>query len=141
MVLSNEILVVTVKVQKFVGMCVVINCTASAESMASAGVMKLTENGNNVVVASECQVLGRSLSFTVSIECECEFGEFLIKCICKVICENTKENKKIITALENKKVIYHNLEPINAQNITLNVGTTADGNNREPVLSLQLRDF
>ena len=56
----------------------------------------------------------------------------------KVICENTKENKKIITALENKKVIYHNLEPINAQSITLNVGTTADGNNREPVLSLQL---
>ena len=56
----------------------------------------------------------------------------------KVICENTKENKKIITALENKKVIYHNLEPINAQNITLNVGSTADGNNREPVLSLQL---
>ena len=56
----------------------------------------------------------------------------------KVISENTKENKKIITALENKKVIYHNLEPINAQNITLNVGTTADGNNREPILSLQL---
>lgn len=56
----------------------------------------------------------------------------------KVICENTKENKKIVTNKNDKKVVFHSLEPINAQNITLNVGTTADGNNREPILSLQL---
>ena len=58
----------------------------------------------------------------------------------KVICENTKENKRIVTNTTNKKVIFHSLEPINAQNITLNVGTTADGNNREPVLTLQLEN-
>lgn len=56
----------------------------------------------------------------------------------KIICENTKETKKIITVSDSKRIIYHNLEPINAQNITLNVGNTADGNNREPVLNLQL---
>ena len=56
----------------------------------------------------------------------------------KVICKNTKENKKVVTNKNDKKIEFHSLEPINAQNITLNVGTTADGNNREPILSLQL---
>lgn len=56
----------------------------------------------------------------------------------KVICKNTKENKKVVTNKNDKKIVFHSLEPINAQNITLNVGTTADGNNREPILSLQL---
>lgn len=56
----------------------------------------------------------------------------------KVICKNTKENKNIVTYKNDTKIVFHSLEPINAQNITLNVGTSADGNNREPVLSLQL---
>ena len=56
----------------------------------------------------------------------------------KVICANTKENKKIVTYKNDAKIVFHSVAPINAQNITLNVGTTADGNNREPVLSLQL---
>ena len=56
----------------------------------------------------------------------------------KVIYANTKESKKIVTYKNDTKIVFHSLEPINAQNITLNVGTTADGNNREPILSLQL---
>ena len=57
-----------------------------------------------------------------------------------VILKNTNENKKFVTNLGDKKVIYHSIEPINALNIKLEVGTTADGNNREPVLSLQLEN-
>lgn len=53
----------------------------------------------------------------------------------KVICANTKESKKYVNFLEGKKVIYHSIKPINALGITLNVGTTADGNERIPVLS------
>lgn len=56
----------------------------------------------------------------------------------KVIYANTKESKKIVTYKNDNKIVFHSLEPINAQNITLNVGSTADGNNREPILSLQL---
>ena len=56
----------------------------------------------------------------------------------KVIYANTKESKKIVTYKNDSKIVFHSLEPINAQNITLNVGKTADGNNREPILSLQL---
>ncbi len=56
----------------------------------------------------------------------------------KVIYANTKENRKIVTHKNDTKIVFHSLEPINAQNITLDVGTTADGNNREPILSLQL---
>lgn len=56
----------------------------------------------------------------------------------KVISENTKETKKVVNMISNKKIVYHSLEPINALNINLDVGTTADGNNREPILSLQL---
>lgn len=53
----------------------------------------------------------------------------------KVICANTKECKKYINILDGKKVIYHSIKPINALGITLDVGTTADGNERIPVLS------
>lgn len=56
----------------------------------------------------------------------------------KVICKNTKESKRFINYKNDNKVIYHTLEPMNALNINLNVGTTADGNNRQPELSLQL---
>lgn len=57
-----------------------------------------------------------------------------------VICKNTNENKKFVNTVGDKKVTYHSIEPINALNIKLDVGTTADGNNREPVLSLQLEN-
>ncbi len=57
-----------------------------------------------------------------------------------VICKNTKESKKFVNAVGDKKVIFHSVEPINALNMTLEVGTTADGNNREPMLSLQLEN-
>ena len=56
----------------------------------------------------------------------------------KVICKNTKESKRFINYKNDNRVIYHTLEPMNALNINLNVGTTADGNNRQPELSLQL---
>lgn len=50
----------------------------------------------------------------------------------KVICANTKENRKYINIIDGKKIIYHNIKPINALNITLNVGSTANGNERIP---------
>lgn len=53
----------------------------------------------------------------------------------KVICANTKESKKYENALNTKKVVYHSIKPINALNITLDVGQTADGNERVPVLN------
>lgn len=53
----------------------------------------------------------------------------------KVICANTKECKKYVNVLNDKKIVYHNIKPLNALNITLDVGTTADGNERIPVLN------
>ena len=58
----------------------------------------------------------------------------------KVIYTNTKEIKKFVTYKNDTKIIFHSINPINAQNITLNVGKTADGNNREPILNLQLEE-
>lgn len=57
-----------------------------------------------------------------------------------VISKNTNENKKFVNIVGDKKITYHSIEPINALNIKLDVGTTADGNDREPVLSLQLEN-
>ena len=57
-----------------------------------------------------------------------------------VISKITKENKRDINNIGEKKVVFHSIEPINALNISLEVGTTADGNNREPMLSLQLEN-
>lgn len=52
----------------------------------------------------------------------------------KVICENTKESKEYENISNGKNIIYHSIKPINALNITLDVGTSADGNERVPVL-------
>lgn len=58
-----------------------------------------------------------------------------------VICENTKEIQKYINTKGDKKIIYHAINPINALNVKLDVGTTANGNDRTPVLNtLQLED-
>lgn len=59
----------------------------------------------------------------------------LYSSLSEVICANTKESKKYINIHEDKRVVYHNIAPINALGITLDVGTTADGNERIPVLS------
>lgn len=53
----------------------------------------------------------------------------------KVICANTKECRKYMNIINDKRVIYHSVKPINALNITLDVGNTADGNERVPVLN------
>lgn len=56
-----------------------------------------------------------------------------------VIFKNTKETKRVINNCNDKTVIYHSIVPINALNVKLEVGTTADGNDRVPVLKpLQL---
>lgn len=53
----------------------------------------------------------------------------------KVICANTKECRKYMNIINDKRVIYHSVKPINALNITLDVGMTAEGNERVPVLN------
>ena len=51
-----------------------------------------------------------------------------------VICKNTKDSKKYYNFLNGRQIIYHSIKPINALNINLNVGTSADGNERVPLL-------
>lgn len=53
----------------------------------------------------------------------------------KVICENTRDSKIYYNVLDGRNIIYHDIEPINTLNITLDVGTSADGNERVPVLN------
>lgn len=53
----------------------------------------------------------------------------------KVIFDNTKENKRYLNIINGNRVVYHNIKPINALGIRLDVGTTADGNGRVPVLN------
>ncbi len=53
----------------------------------------------------------------------------------KVVYSNTKEYKRYENTLNSKKVIYHSIKPINALNIMLDVGQSADGNERVPVLN------
>lgn len=49
-----------------------------------------------------------------------------------IIEENTKELKEYVNKKDDKTVIYHSLEPINALNVSINVGKTATGNERVP---------
>lgn len=49
-----------------------------------------------------------------------------------VIEENTKELKEFVNKKDDKTVIYHSLEPINALNVSINAGNTANGNERVP---------
>ena len=55
-----------------------------------------------------------------------------------VIENNTKELKEYVNVKGDKIVIYHELEKFNALNVTLNIGNTAEGNERVPsIRSLQ----
>lgn len=56
--------------------------------------------------------------------------------ITSVIDTNTKERKEYINKKDGKIVIYHDLENINALNISLNVGNTAKGNDRIPGMNV-----
>ncbi len=49
-----------------------------------------------------------------------------------VIEENTKELKEYVNKKEDKTIIYHTLEKINALNVSINPGDTAKGNERVP---------
>lgn len=51
-----------------------------------------------------------------------------------VIENNTKELKQYVNRKNNKTIIYHSLEPINAFRVSINPGSTADGNERIPSL-------
>lgn len=65
--------------------------------------------------------------------------ETLFKDLSNVIKDNTNEVKSFINPKDDKTVMYHQIKPVNALAVTLNVGETADGNDRVPVLkALQL---
>lgn len=49
-----------------------------------------------------------------------------------VIEENTKELKEYVNKKEDKTIIYHTLEKIDALNVSINPGDTANGNERVP---------
>ena len=49
-----------------------------------------------------------------------------------VLEENTKELKQYVNKKDDKTVIYHSLEPFNALNVSIEVGNTANGNERVP---------
>lgn len=51
----------------------------------------------------------------------------------KVIKSNVKENNSYININDKEMVVYHSIEPINALNIEIEVGETAEGNNRAPL--------
>lgn len=63
----------------------------------------------------------------------------LFKDLSNVIKENTNEIKSFIHPKDNKTIKYHQIKPINALAVSLDVGMTAEGNERVPVLkALQL---
>lgn len=56
-----------------------------------------------------------------------------------IIKENTQEIKRYINVENENIIIYHKIQPINALNTIIDVGNSANGNNRVPVLpSLQI---
>ncbi len=56
-----------------------------------------------------------------------------------IIKENTQEIKRYINVENENIIIYHKIQPINAINTIIDVGNSANGNNRVPVLpSLQI---
>ena len=65
---------------------------------------------------------------------ECKSSK-LYSDLSRCIREITKENIKYITAIDNGFVVYHDTKKINIQNLELEVGSTADGNCRVPVLN------
>lgn len=49
-----------------------------------------------------------------------------------VLEKNTNELKEFVNKKDDKTIIYHSLEPFNALNVSINVGNTANGNERVP---------
>lgn len=65
--------------------------------------------------------------------------ETLFKDLSNVIKENTNEIKSFIHPKDDKTVMYHQIKPVNALAVNLDVGTSAEGNERVPELkALQL---
>ncbi len=65
-------------------------------------------------------------------------SDLLYTDISKVIKNNTTEVKKFINRQNENIVSYYKIKPINALNVTIEAGTTAEGNNRTPAINLQL---
>lgn len=63
----------------------------------------------------------------------CKFDN-LFSDLSNVICENTKEKDRFVNKKGDKTIIYHRIKPINALGLKLNVGNTAEGNERVPEL-------
>ena len=59
----------------------------------------------------------------------------LYKDLVKELKKNTTEQKKYSNVVGNKSVYYHSIKPINTENVELEIGTTADGNNRKPSIN------
>ena len=64
--------------------------------------------------------------------------EFLYKDIASVIKDNTSEIKRFNNRLNENIVSYYKIKPINALNVTIEAGTSAEGNDRVPSINLQL---
>ena len=64
--------------------------------------------------------------------------EYLYKDLSNVIKENTHEIKTFINRLDNRTVFYYKIKPIKVAKTMLVIGESADGNNREPAINLQL---
>ena len=62
--------------------------------------------------------------------------DYLFKDLSSIIENNTVILKRFVNKVDNKQVVYTKIKPINALNITLNIGETANGNTRVPVISL-----
>lgn len=93
-------------------------------------ILEIDLNGNR-------QINNNSIEFNYT---KCKSTN-LFSNLSNVLSKTTKENKRYVNLKGNKKIIYHSITPINALNIKLEVGDTAEGNDRLPVLSsLQLEN-
>lgn len=63
----------------------------------------------------------------------CKKDSLLID-IDNVILKNTKELNRFENIIKGKQVVYHSIVPILTNNLELDIGTTADGNNRVPTI-------
>lgn len=63
----------------------------------------------------------------------------LLKDISRVVQNNTKELRQFVTKKENI-IIYHEINPINALNIKLEIGDSAKGNKRIPIIDTNVKN-
>lgn len=73
------------------------------------------------------QIDDQSTIFSYS---DCE-GPNLLKNLSNIIRNNTKELKRFVT-IQKDIIIYHEIKPINALNVKIEIGNSAEGNNRIP---------